>query len=199
MKVDKGDLDTQINSDDENINTSVSTQSLIAFGVAITLHSFIDGLAIGVFNEVGAIAVLAISVVIHKVPVACSVGTTFLAHGKEWSEMTSLITFIFFIIASPVGMVAGMILGENDENMALVSIQALSGGTFVYLACCDLLIHEFHSNKQSKKEQAALVTEQMKQEFNKKQKFESLLKFCAVVAGAAVVIGLVSVADPHAH
>lgn len=115
-------METAINSDDENINTSVSTQSLVAFGVAITLHSFIDGLAIGVFNEVGAIAVLAISVVIHKVPVACSVGTTFLAHGKHWGDMASLVTFIFFIIASPVGMIAGMILGDTEENMALVSI-----------------------------------------------------------------------------
>ena len=192
-------METAINSDEENINTSVSTQSLVAFGVAITLHSFIDGLAIGVFNEVGAIAVLAISVVIHKVPVACSVGTTFLAHGKHWSYMASLFTFIFFIIASPVGMIAGMILGDTEENMALVSIQAISGGTFVYLACCDLLIHEFHSYKHSKKEQAALVTEQLKSEYNKKQKFESFIKFCAVIAGASVVIALVSVADPHAH
>lgn len=132
---------------------------MAAFGVAITLHSFIDGLAIGVFNELGAITVLAISVVIHKVPVACSVGTTFLSQNKKWNEPTSLITFICFILASPIGMIVGMILGDQDENMTLISIQALSGGTFVYLACCDLLIHEFHQSKQSKKEQAGIITE----------------------------------------
>ena len=112
--------------------------------MAITLHSFIDGLAIGVFNELGAITILAISVVIHKVPVACSVGTTFLSHNKKWNDVSSLVTFIAFILASPVGMIVGMILGEQEVNMSLISIQALSGGTFVYLACCDLLIHEFH-------------------------------------------------------
>jgi zinc transporter 1/2/3 len=115
--------------------------------VAITLHSFIDGLAIGVFNELGAITVLAISVVIHKVPVACSVGTTFLSHNKKWNDVSSIITFIAFILASPLGMLVGMILGEQEVNMSLISIQALSGGTFVYLACCDLLIHEFHQSK----------------------------------------------------
>jgi zinc transporter ZupT len=77
------------------------------------LHSFIDGLAIGVFNELGAIAVLAISVVIHKVPVACSVGTTFLSHNKKWNDLASLFTFISFILASPLGMVLGMILGDQ--------------------------------------------------------------------------------------
>ena len=105
-------METEINSDDETSSNKVSTQSLVAFGVAITLHSFIDGLAIGVFNEVGAIAVLAISVVIHKVPVACSVGTTFLTNGKDWKEMSSFMTFAFFILASPIGMIVGMILGD---------------------------------------------------------------------------------------
>ena len=139
------------------------------------MHSFIDGLAIGVFNELGAIAVLAISVVIHKVPVACSVGTTFLAHNKKWNETSSLLTFIFFILASPIGMVAGMILGDQQENMTLISIQALSGGTFVYLACCDLLIHEFHQSKTNKKETEAIITDHQKAEYNKNRSWMHVL------------------------
>ena len=83
--------------------------------------------------------------------------------------------------------------------MTLISIQALSGGTFVYLACCDLMIHEFHQSKTNKKEQEALVTEQLKAEYQKKQKVEACIKYSAVIAGASVVILLVSVADPHAH
>jgi solute carrier family 39 (zinc transporter), member 1/2/3 len=138
-------LETNIDSSDEdNQSSRVSSQSMIAFGLAITLHSFIDGLAIGVFKELSAITVLAISVVIHKVPVACSVGQSFLAHNKSWNDPISLVTFICFILASPIGMIVGMIIGEQEENMTLITIQALSGGTFVYLACCDLLIHEFH-------------------------------------------------------
>jgi zinc transporter ZupT len=105
----------------------------------------------------GAITVLAISVVIHKVPVACSVGTTFLSHCKRWNDTSSLITFICFILASPLGMIVGMIVGEQEENMALITIQGLSGGTFVYLACCDLLIHEFHHHKSLKSHQKQAV------------------------------------------
>jgi hypothetical protein len=37
----------------------------------------IDGLAIGIYDEIGTIAVLSISVVIHKIPVAITVGQTF--------------------------------------------------------------------------------------------------------------------------
>ena len=52
----------------------VTTESLVSFGIAICVHSLIDGLAIGIYEEVGTIAVLAVSVVIHKIPVAISVG-----------------------------------------------------------------------------------------------------------------------------
>ena len=56
-------------------------RSLTTFGIALILHSIIDGLAIGVFNEIAEITVLSISVIIHKIPVACTLGTTFLSNG----------------------------------------------------------------------------------------------------------------------
>jgi len=43
-------------------------------------------------------------------------------------------------------MSIGMALGKTNHDTPFLSIlQALSGGTFVYLSCCDLLIHEFHN------------------------------------------------------
>lgn len=53
----------------------------MTFGIAIILHSLIDGMAIGVFESVGEMSILAASVIIHKIPVACTVGTTFLSNG----------------------------------------------------------------------------------------------------------------------
>ena len=57
--------------------SSVSTQSLISFGIAICIHSLIDGLAVGVYDELETIVILAISIVVHKIPVAVTVGQTF--------------------------------------------------------------------------------------------------------------------------
>jgi len=50
---------------------------LWSFGIAIIIHSCIDGLAIGIFNVAETIVVLAVGVVIHKIPLSISVGTTF--------------------------------------------------------------------------------------------------------------------------
>lgn len=38
-----------------------------------------------------------------------------------------------------------MAIGASN-SMVLVVIQGLSGGVFIYLAMCDLLIHEFHES-----------------------------------------------------
>ena len=45
--------------------------------MAIIIHSVIDGLAIGIFGDVEQLAILAIGVIIHKIPVSCAVGSTF--------------------------------------------------------------------------------------------------------------------------
>ena len=56
---------------------TISQSTIITFGLAIILHSLVDGLAIGVFDEVSQVIVLAVSVIIHKIPVAFTVGTSF--------------------------------------------------------------------------------------------------------------------------
>jgi zinc transporter ZupT len=141
-----------VNSD-QNVSSPVkelqriSTQSLVGFGLAICSHSLIDGLAIGIFSDIGTITVLAVCVIIHKIPVACTVGTTFKSQSQELMAPSTIVVFVAFILATPIGMTIGMSIQESDETLLVFPIiQALSGGTFVYIACCDLLIHEFRHN-----------------------------------------------------
>ena len=54
--------------------SSISTQSLISFGIAICIHSLIDGLAVGVYDELETMVILSISIIVHKIPVAVTVG-----------------------------------------------------------------------------------------------------------------------------
>ena len=49
----------------------------MTFGVALFLHSFIDGLAVGVFREVGQLGVISVSIILHKIPVGFTLGYTF--------------------------------------------------------------------------------------------------------------------------
>ena len=78
-------------------------------------------------------------------------------------------------------MIVGLAVSEsNKTSIALPILQALSGGTFVYLVCCDLLIHEFHSHKNQ-------------------SKLLAFLKMMMFIFGATIVIVLIAVAPAHDH
>ena len=72
-------LEIQETADTEGAQR-VDKSTIVSFGLAIILHSLIDGLAIGVFERLEDLAVLTVSVIIHKIPVACTVGATFLSN-----------------------------------------------------------------------------------------------------------------------
>ena len=79
-------------------------------------------------------------------------------------------------------MLIGMILEEVSSNMGIVFIQAFSGGTFVYLACCDLLIHEFHNEHTEGND-----------------KCSNFGKFMMMLVGSAIVVTLIALAPAHTH
>jgi len=95
---------------------------LWSFGIAIIIHSCIDGLAIGIFNVAETIVVLAVGVVIHKIPLSISVGTTFQSKNEESIPPSTLFVFVVFILASPIGMGIGMAVGESNHDTPLLSI-----------------------------------------------------------------------------
>ena len=55
----------------------VGFESLATFGAALIVHSVIEGMATGVYDNEEEMALLAVSIFLHKIPVAYSVGSTF--------------------------------------------------------------------------------------------------------------------------
>ena len=77
-------------------------------------------------------------------------------------------------------MIISAIAGEFINGLILIIIQCLTGGVFIYLACCDLLIHEFHNAK--------FVS-----------KLDNFKKFVAMCFGSSVVLILIAFAPAHSH
>ena len=61
----------------------IAPQSLFLFATVFTIHSFIAGLAIGAFKEVKEIGLVAVIVIIQKIPIALSFGVMFLSAGRR--------------------------------------------------------------------------------------------------------------------
>lgn len=53
-----------------------------------------------------------------------------------------------FAIVAPLGIVIGMSISDSNK-LVDVTFLSLSGGTFVYVACSEIIVHEFDKgNKQ---------------------------------------------------
>ena len=128
--------------DHGNYEQRVGMAALSYFGISMLLHSVIDGFFHGVFKDSDSMNVLLTSLVIHKIPLAIAFGTAFRAANKSpANDLWVLIMFVVYIIATPMGLFAGMNLKISDKSIPMVVLQALSAGTFVYIGACDLLVH----------------------------------------------------------
>jgi zinc transporter ZupT len=50
-------------------------------------------------------------------------------------------------MATPVGMIIGMIVGSEANDLMNVVFNALAAGTFFYIACSEVIVEEFSVGK----------------------------------------------------
>lgn len=87
-------------------------QELVIFGLALFLHSFIDGLTVGLFNDPSQIGIIGVSVTLHKVPVAFTLGFLFSRSNLTLKMWSTRIIFGLFLVSSPIGVIVGAILSD---------------------------------------------------------------------------------------
>lgn len=94
-------------------------KSILAFGIAVCLHGVIDGIALGVFSEGQLILNLAIGLLIHRIPEAFVFGAVFHKKTPELTK-TVIMTFILFIVTTPIGIGIGMGIANSNNNWAVI-------------------------------------------------------------------------------
>jgi solute carrier family 39 (zinc transporter), member 1/2/3 len=83
---------------------------------------------------------LAAGILIHKAAAAISLGGTFSRTGYNFKEI--LLCLSIFSITAPIGIGVGMLLEES--NLVVDTIfMSIAGGTFIYVACSEIIVHEF--------------------------------------------------------
>jgi zinc and cadmium transporter len=106
--------------------------------LGISLHSLIDGVALGaglIIPELGAVVLLA--VIIHKMPDGISISSILLAAG--WSRRTVALLTLAFSLTTPIGaLLAYFFLSALDAETVAVAI-GISAGTFLAIATADIL------------------------------------------------------------
>jgi len=117
-----------------------SQTAVYALTTALVLHSFLEGLAAGAQPEFDFALMLSISIMVHKLVAAVAVGVS--AASANLTLKEAAIPIILFAISTPLGMLIGLGL-HPEENLTIVVINTLSAGTFIYVACTEIIETEF--------------------------------------------------------
>ena len=107
--------------------------------LALSLHTLVDGLALGVALQEGARGVgVLVALAFHQIPAGLSLATILRAEG--YGRLRTMMMTAVFALMVPVG--AAMYLGlrsQVDVHALAPRAMAFSAGTFLHLALADLL------------------------------------------------------------
>ncbi|KIH49367.1 metal cation transporter, ZIP family [Ancylostoma duodenale] len=150
----------------------------ITFVLALSIHSVIEGIALGVGDNASETTALFLSLLVHKLIVAFSVGLQLArthAHQLHW-VVASVFTFA---LMSPLGAIIGMAVQSAASNsfskdLTVTVLQGLAVGTFLYVTFFEVLLHE------------------------RDNEHPNLLKLLVMLVGFSM-IGLLRLVDNHDH
>ncbi|VDL76404.1 unnamed protein product [Nippostrongylus brasiliensis] len=150
----------------------------ITFVLALSIHSVIEGVALGVGDNASETTALFVSLLVHKLIVAFSVGLQLArthAHQLHW-VVASVFTLA---LMSPLGALVGMVVQSAAANsfskdVAIAVLQGLAVGTFLYVTFFEVLLHE------------------------RDNEHPNLLKLLFMLIGFSL-IGLLRLVDNHEH
>ena len=112
---------------------------MLAFGI----HEFFEGIAFGLMDEYAVAVQLAVGIIIHKTCAAVSLGAGF---AKTGFTTTQIIIFIcLFSLSTPIGIIIGLSV-KNVSPIVTATFFQLSAGTFIYVACTEIITHEFENS-----------------------------------------------------
>eukprot|EP01023_Acetabularia_acetabulum_P004589 TRINITY_DN11948_c0_g1_i15.p1 TRINITY_DN11948_c0_g1~~TRINITY_DN11948_c0_g1_i15.p1 ORF type:complete len:209 (-),score=43.19 TRINITY_DN11948_c0_g1_i15:342-968(-) len=118
----------------------VSFFSGVVLALALSVHSFLAGLALSVEKDAKQIFDIFIAILAHKGMAAYALGVA-LTNSKP-SNKPFWIVVGFFCMSTPLGIFAGYIINQNLNGAVADSLKALAAGTFLYVAIMEVIPKE---------------------------------------------------------
>lgn len=141
----------------------MSKASSVVLVIALCTHSIFEGIALGIQQDLQFTGYLSLSIALHNLVAAVSLGGTFSRSGFSFWKSFGLL--ISFSISTPIGMTIGILVSDSPSLVSIVLL-SISSGTFIYVSCTEILQHEFERG------------------------LNKLGQFISVCLGGAMIIGL---------
>ena len=132
--------------------------------LALGFHGFFEGMALGIQGELRDSLFLALAIAAHKWAASLTLGISIIKSGIQIKQLIIMILIFGFI--GPVGIALGMIIRATASEIVEGIFLAISVGTFLYIACSEVLVEEFEHPE------------------------NKYIKFCAFIVGGIFTAGL---------
>ena len=109
--------------------------------IALSVHSVFEGLATGLEMNLQGVLNMAIAILVHKGAAASSLGISLVKSFPNDFRLARWLIFTFSIF-TPLGVVLGMVLA-NAGGIYSIIFSSLAAGTFIYIACSEVIVEEF--------------------------------------------------------
>lgn len=114
--------------------------------IMLSLHSLIEGAALGINSVFNNALVIFIAIMAHKSTAAFALGVT-IVRGYS-SRLRSTLMLIGFSIMSPVGVVLAAVVGgllqSGTGSLAEAVFNAFAAGSFLYIGTLNVIDSHFH-------------------------------------------------------
>jgi zinc transporter 1/2/3 len=179
--VKKGDYAESCHSDDviggchmDYLKKDTTRAQALIFILALSIHSFLEGLALGPLGKGGIIS-FSFGLIFHKVLESFALGVSIMRAQFKTSMNVTIITF--YSILTPLGCALGILLKhlEDKPGPTIQILNGLAAGSFLFVSCIEMIPPEFH-----------------------KKNCHSKYKFLALCLGFAL-IALINGLVPHEH
>ena len=113
--------------------------------LALGFHGFFEGMALGIQGEVRNTLFLALAIAAHKWAASLTLGISIIKAQIKLKQL--IIMILIFGLIGPVGIAFGMILKATANEIVEGIFLAISVGTFLYIACTEVLVEEFEDKE----------------------------------------------------
>jgi len=135
-------LNEQINkNNNEELTLKKKKLSAFILLLSLSIHGLFECLALGIQTVYKKTLFLFIALMIHKWAEAFALGILFVK--AKFSKKFFYLIIILFSIVGPVGVGIGIVLAETAGELVEGIFLSISTGTFLYVACSEVIIEEF--------------------------------------------------------
>jgi len=126
----------------------------ILFSLSTSLHSFLEGLTVGLSLDFSGVLIFTLAILLHEWAIALSLGVQSKKYSsKLWA--TSIAVGIF-ALSTPSGILLGMLVGEGGGRARDV-LFGVAGGNLMYIGAVEILSHELRTRKWRKTKMIVLA------------------------------------------